>query len=438
MRTVDETQRKDDRRDRPSSPTDTPVSRPARALTADAVRVVLFTMVVVTHSVNAIATLDVTRQANLVGTLLHLTRYGFVAVTLYVLVLSMRGKKMSPLTFWRRRFGLVVAPYLLWTLIYSITDHIIIRDNPFPPAGEFFSTLGLHAVVGEGKYQLYFLLISMQIYLAFPALAWVYRKVGSHPWWILGVAAAIQGITFVIYQYLPRPGGETWTFIYDHGWKLLPMYALFIAIGMLAGYHREEVDQWMRDHAVGVMVAAGLCFSFSVAVYLLSTTPGVFPAHANTPWNPASLPWYIGGFALIWLIALMWNDRVSAGRSARSAAFVSFATLRAFGVFVVHPLILDILARIGFFDFLFADGFPHSLASRAVLLVVLVLAMSLVAVEIMLRLPFSKWLVARPRIPLRFDALTRRLPTPPWRRSEPVDSITVDDAPAPTPAATQH
>ena len=74
MRTVDETQRKDDRRDRPSSPTDTPVSRPARALTADAVRVVLFTMVVVTHSVNAIATLDVTRQANLVGTLLHLTR----------------------------------------------------------------------------------------------------------------------------------------------------------------------------------------------------------------------------------------------------------------------------------------------------------------------------------------------------------------------------
>ena len=132
----------------------------------------------------------------------------------------------------------------------------------------------------------------------------------------------------------------------------------------------------------------------------------------------------------------MWNDRVSAGRSARSAAFVSFATLRAFGVFVVHPLILDILARIGFFDFLFADGFPHSLGSRAILLVVLVLAMSLVAVEIMLRLPFSKWLVARPRIPVRFDALTRRWP---WRRNGPADdAITVDDAPAPAPVATQQ
>ena len=73
MRTVDETQRNDDRRDRRSTPTVPPTTRPARALTADAVRVVLFTMVVVTHSVNAIATLDVTRQANLVGTLLHLS-----------------------------------------------------------------------------------------------------------------------------------------------------------------------------------------------------------------------------------------------------------------------------------------------------------------------------------------------------------------------------
>uniref|UniRef100_UPI003D8D8670 acyltransferase n=1 Tax=Gordonia sp. B7-2 TaxID=3420932 RepID=UPI003D8D8670 len=410
MRKASDSQRQGIRESRSieTSPTAAPgAPRQPRALTADFVRVVLFTLVVVTHSVNAIATTDVIRNAGLVGTLLHLTRYGFVAVTLYVLVLSMRGKTMSPLTFWRKRFGLVVAPYLIWTVLYSVTDHIVIRHNPFPPAGEFFTSLAQHSLIGEGKYQLYFLLISMQIYLFFPALAWMHRKVGSHPWWILGVAAAIQATYFVVYQYLPRPGGPAWTFVYDHGWKLLPMYALFIAIGMLAAHHRTEVDAWMREHAVGVMVAAGLCLSFSVAMYLMSTTPGVFPAQASTPWNLASLPWYLGGFALLWLIALMWNDRISAGRGLLSAAFVTWATLRAFGVFVIHPLILDILARIGFFDFLFADGFPNSLASRAIILVSTVLVLSLASVELILRLPFSKWLVARPRVPLSLDWLRR-------------------------------
>lgn len=54
-----------------------------RAHTADLVRVVLFTSVVVAHSVNAInVDDDVARPTNLIGTLCDLSRYGFVAVTL--------------------------------------------------------------------------------------------------------------------------------------------------------------------------------------------------------------------------------------------------------------------------------------------------------------------------------------------------------------------
>ncbi|MEO9327149.1 acyltransferase [Gordonia aurantiaca] len=372
----------------------------SRAYTADFVRVVLFTFVVVAHSVNAInGGPDDVRGANLVGTFCHLTRYGFVAVTLYVLVLSTQGRHMSPLQFWRRRFGLVIWPYLAWTLIYSITDYFVIRDRSFPSAGEWLSDIAHDLLVGEGKYQLYFLLISMQIYLFFPLISWIFERGRNRPWTLLSIGALIQITMFAIYQYLPRPQGRFWDVTYEHLWKTLPMYALFIAMGVLAAQHQQVVDRWLREHMATVFLVAAGCAAFTAAAYLLATSPGNVPWKANTAWNPASLPWYIGGFVLLWLIGLIWDDRRASGRPA-AAELVSKATLRAFGVFAVHPLVLDVLGRVGFLSGLF-EWFPHSAVVRSIVLIVVVLAGSLLFVDILLRLPFSKYLVARPRIPLR-------------------------------------
>ncbi|MFW0787692.1 acyltransferase [Gordonia sp. CPCC 206044] len=385
--------------ERVEAPPKPPKKSKGRAHTADFVRVVLFAGVVVAHSVNSINTTpDVVRSAQLVGTLGHLTRYGFVAVTLFVLVLSMQGRSMSPVQFWRRRFGLVVWPYLVWTLIYSVTDHVIIEGNPFPSPGRFFTDLAHDAVTGEGKYQLYFLLISMQIYLFFPVLSWIVNRTAHRPWWTLGTAFVIQMAMFVLYQYLPRPAGDTWVTVYDNLWKTLPMYAVFVAIGMLAGIHHEAVSKWLRDHAVAVISMVTVCAAFTIGAYVLATSPGNVPLQSNTPWNPASLPWYVGGLVLLWLIAMAWNSRRESGRAAASKA-VTYATFRAFGVFAVHPLILDILARAGFFGLLF-DWFPHSAAIRTTVLTATVLAISLVVVDILLRTPLSRWLVARDRIPV--------------------------------------
>ncbi|MEE4024194.1 acyltransferase [Gordonia sp. PKS22-38] len=390
---------------RPGAPAQTAASSRAattrsRAHTADLVRVLLFTGVVVAHSIHGINTApDVVRASNLAGTLLHLTRYGFVAVTLFVLVLSTRDRPMAPRTFWRRRFGLVVWPYLLWTLIYSVTDHLVIQGNPFGSPSQFVGDLALNMIDGEGKYQLYFLLISMQIYLAFPAIAWLLRRTENRHWAVLGAAAAIQLTMFVVYQYLPRPGGEFWFQVYENLWKTLPMYALFVAIGALAAYHHEAVERWLRDHVVGVIAAGLVGTSISVGAYLLATSPGHVPLQSNTPWNPATLPWLLGGLALLWLAAMGWDDLRAAGRPV-GAKVVSAATVRAFGVFAVHPLILDILARLGFMGALF-DWFPNSAVLRSILLVVVTLTLSLVLVDLLLRTPLSRWLVARPRIPVR-------------------------------------
>nr|WP_232016841.1 acyltransferase [Gordonia insulae] len=392
-----------------------------RAHTADFLRVMLFTGVVVAHGVNAINTSpDVIRSANLVGTLLHLTRYGFVAVTLFVLVLSTRGKSMSPVAFWRRRFGLVVAPYLVWTLIYTITDHVVIEGNPFPTPAKLVGDLGNAIITGEGKYQLYFLLISMQIYLFFPALSWILDRTAHRPWRVLGAGAAIQLGMFVLYQYAPRPAGHAWTVVFDNLWKTLPMYALFVAVGALAAVHHEAVDRALRTHTLPIIAACAIGAAFSVGAYLVTTSPGNVPLQSNTPWNPLLLPWLAGGLVLLWMLAMAWNDRRATARRAGSRA-VSYATLRAFGVFAIHPLILDILGRLGFLGLLF-DWFPHSSAIRTAFLVLVTLALSLVLVDVALRTPLSRWLVARPRISIR-RRTTGDAPVTPAVRPVGTDSL---------------
>ncbi len=398
------------RADAAGTPVSPPKPKPQRALTADFVRVLLFTGVVIAHSVNAVNTTpDVVRSAGMVGTMLHLTRYGFVAVTLFVLVLSMRGKSMSPMTFWRRRFGLIVLPYLVWTLVYSITDHLIIQNHPFPSVGIYFHDLGLKALTGDAKYQLYFLLISMQIYLVFPLLKKVLDRTADRPWRVLAAGFTIQMTMFVIYQYLPRPEGTFWYYVYEHMWKSLPMYALFVAIGALAAYHHKAMEQWLRSNVVLVVGVCGIACAFSIGAYLAATAPGDVPLNATTPWNPVQLPWLVGALVLLWLGAMAWDDMRAAGKRVGARA-VSWATTRAFGVFAVHPLLLDGMARLGFFDDL-NQWFPNSAAVRSTILVALTLTLSLIIVDLLLRIPrISRWFVARDRIP--FPKLRTTKPVP--------------------------
>nr|WP_245555618.1 acyltransferase [Gordonia soli] len=381
------------------SPTHEPTKRRSRAHTADLVRVALFAAVVLAHSVNAVnVTAETVQPSGLIGVLCHLTRYGFVAITLYVLVISTQGKPMSPISFWRRRFGLVVGPYLLWTLIYAVTDHVLLPDNPFPSTGAFFADLWRDMWMGEGKYQLYFLLISMQIYLVFPAISWLLRRAQNRPWSLIAGGATIQIGMFLLYQYSPRPAGEAWVTTFDMLWKSLPMYALFVAIGALGAAHHDAIDEWLRAHAVPVIAASLMGVGFTVAAYLFATSPGNVPLQSTTPWNPALLPWLLGGTALLWLVAMAWNDHRGAGDGV-VARVVGYSTPRAFGVFAVHPLILDAFGRFGFLSGLF-EWFPGSAVTRGIVLVVATLVASALLVDILLRTPLSKMLVARSRRPL--------------------------------------
>ncbi|MGW0004166.1 acyltransferase [Nocardia grenadensis] len=369
-----------------------PAARPYNH-TADFVRVALFTLVVASHTHGT--TPDVAGGTGLMATVAHTTRYGFVAITVFVLFLGYSGRKVSPLAFWRRRFGQVVLPYLAWSVLYTV--FLVWWDDSTPmPGPRDLARDSAHSVLtGDGRYHLYFLLISMQIYLLFPALQWLITRTAGHHLELLVGALAVQWAMFAFFDWPGAPELLGWG-AYLHLWKTLPMYALFAVIGALLAVHFDRADAWIRANLPLVVGAAAVGCAYGIAGHLRDVAAeGIDPMRTSAAWNPQFLPLFVGTLTLIYLVGMAWNDHRGDG-TGPVARVVSYGALRAFGVFAVHPMMIDVVYRVLPVDPLL-DPVPPL---RSTVLTVIVLAASLAVVEIALRTPLSTVLVARPRRPL--------------------------------------
>lgn len=379
---------------------DSPLANRPRLQRVDLMRVNLFFLVVIVHAIGTInISEDSQRGMGMLSMLNHFARYGFVFITGFVLFLGYHGRGQSPINFWRRRFGLVVLPYLVWTVVYTVTNAWLLSEEPMPGLGALARDSLEHAVYGNAKYQLYFLLISMQIYLVFPLLSAIVHRTTGHHGKLLAAAAAIQVGMFFLLTCPNCSFSPQGTSILAHTWKTLPVYILFLVGGALAAVHFARFDAWVGDHTRAIVVAALAVGIITVAFYLAISGGGEISARATSGANPVYLPWFLAGTALVYIASTALTDRRK-NSTGRLAHLVSILSLGAFGVFAVHPLIIDLIHKSGFVGWLY-DAFPGSAFPRSLLLALTTIIASLCVVEIMLRLPFSKTLTARDRIPIR-------------------------------------
>ena len=165
----------------------------------DLIRLVIMAFVVGVHTL-AFGGGQVTVALGAVTTIFHTSRELFFLLTALVLTYNYghRGQ-VRWLRFWRRRYWLVVPAYVAWSLIYYAFDGP--GRGPFPAA--FWQDL-LHA---GARYHMYFLLVTMQVYLLFPVLRWVLRKTAGHHVALFAAACVYQlALTAALQHHLVRTG----------------------------------------------------------------------------------------------------------------------------------------------------------------------------------------------------------------------------------------
>jgi peptidoglycan/LPS O-acetylase OafA/YrhL len=309
----------------------------------DVVRVLTVGLVIAVHTVS-LQPGGVGWSNGAVLSIMHVSREVFFLLTAFVLTYAYRGQRWP--AFWRRRFLLVGVPYLVWSAIYVLAAG---RPERFPVA----------VLTGTASYHLYFLLVSMQLYLVFPVLRRLLRATAGHHR-ALFVAAVVYQLT--AYAILPdliaRPEA------------LLISYLGFVVVGGIAAVHAASFLAWTERHRRAVLLAALVVIVCGLGWFALRTVVSHDdPAVADVVFQPAIV---IESLAIAWAflaLGLTWR-----GPAWRAGADVSF------GVYLAHPLLLQGLLVAGLGDLV--AGLPPPLITLLALAVVVPAAYLICAVVV--------------------------------------------------------
>lgn len=307
---------------------------PARHLyPVDLVRVVTFACVVAAHTISTTNPLDSVPAGGVV-VLAHFTREAFFVLTAFVLTHRHRENAPAPLRFWRRRLLLVGVPYVVWSAVYTGLGLV---TAPLPPGAAAAGLL--HALLtGTAWYHLYFLLVSMQFYLLFPAYRALLRATRGRHGLLLAASAALQVATDLV-LHVPTPSGAE-AVVAPYATSLLPSYQFFLVLGGVAAMHRDEVDAWIRRHLVLVALAPIPTGFAAEWWYRESVAHGQSARFAADVFQPILIPWSVAVLAACYALGTVWSDRRERRPGSR---LVEGAAARSFGVFLVHPAVLWVL-----------------------------------------------------------------------------------------------
>jgi poly(3-hydroxybutyrate) depolymerase/surface polysaccharide O-acyltransferase-like enzyme len=386
-----------------------PRSRP-HIIAFDLIRLVIMVFVVSVHTL-AFAGGTVTMSIGAVTTIFHTSRELFLLLTALVLTYNYGQRPLKAGRFLRRRFWLVLPAYITWSAIYYAADGH--SRGPFPSAF-------LHDLANAGaRYHLYFLLVSMQIYLLFPLIRWVLKKTEGYHAWLFGIALAYQAwLTVGLHYKVGRSGnGVLAQFLNGAGqgyW--IDTYVLYVVAGALAGWHFEQLCAFTRRHLrsgwrVALVAAAGV--AAGIGVYLIETEVfGATPGNASAVFQPVVIFEALAfGWALLGA-GLLWSARVSRDGGPPLRRFCAAGSASSFGIYLAHPLVLQVLLLVVGSHYFGAHGgltgwlhrLPHSSFEVLILLFVavpLIYACAWMIASAVRRTPLSLFLTGREWKPKR-------------------------------------
>jgi peptidoglycan/LPS O-acetylase OafA/YrhL len=347
----------------------------------DVVRLLTFLAVISVHS------LAFTQQPSDVAAagammLLQFGREVFFTITAFVLVHSMGTRRLVARTFWPRRLAYVAIPYVVWTAIYY--GYSIVGPQH---AALSLGTFGTDLLYGGAMYHLYFLLVTLQLYLVFPALLWMVRRSAAHGGWVLGVVALTNLGWLGLLQYATAPTSGPLVWVWAHAYELLPTYSLYVFAGAYGAVHLRRVQTVVQRHPRRLVALSLACIAGSLTAYAVQLQ-WMAPRTANSVLQPAMLLSCFAAATLLYLLGCRWAAGHQTGRG-----FIDTLSDASFGVYLAHPLVLQLLLDHGFAN---NDQRLPSWLATVVALVVAVVGGAALSVAFR-RTPLSLALTGRPR-----------------------------------------
>lgn len=299
----------------------------------DIVRLLTFAAVIAVHTVANTGISSWRVSAGLLM-VLQFGREIFFTLTAFVLVYAAASRPVPARPFWRKRFALVLIPYVAWSAIYELVR---------VPTGHLWSWshFGLDLLNGTADYHLYFLLVTMQLYLVFPLLLKFVRRTADHAVRVLAIVAAFNLAWLAVLQYVPmRSPWQAW--LYGRAYELLPTYSMYVLAGAYAAIHYDRIQAYVEQHQRRLLAVAGVSAMVAIGAYLVQL-PYMPDYQAGGVLQPAMTASCIAAVIVVYLIGNRW-----ASGQRRGVRWVAIGSEISFGVYLAHPLVLKLLTDHGF------------------------------------------------------------------------------------------
>ncbi|SIR63619.1 acyltransferase [Williamsia sterculiae] len=381
----------------PARTTPAAASARGRLYQADFIRGTTFALVIFSHVLSSTTDENLNVTSNALGMWGHVSRNAFFFLTGFVLMYANMDKKdFHALTFWPRRLKLVVIPYVIWSFVYwAYRFYTEGRFLQIPTSlTDFWNDLKW----GVAAPHLYFIFVMMQVYVLFPALLWLVRRTRRHHVALVATSFVLQVALVAAFTHY-TPGGWLGQYWWRNYATFLP-YQFFIVLGAVIAMNRDRIDRVLRGRGRWVATAIVVTGALAYTAFILRTQHGITPLAASDSMHPSLLPYLVCAIVGLYALAVFWARHRDT--TPRIAAVIRYTADRSFSIFLVHVLVLQVL--------LHATGGSEGAGSPLVrtlhapwataVIYLMTIAGTLLTVEVLRRLPGSRYITGKERLPL--------------------------------------
>ena len=311
--------------------------RPVTAVTVIAVHVLAFTLFL-----NK-TTAGMQVQYGII-TSVHLTREVFMFITALALTYVYFGRPFSGKRFWAKRSIGVLLPYCIWSIAYTW-----VNTSQHSPAA-FARTALFDILTGNASYQLYYILLTLQLYLVLPLFLLLLKHIKQHPWRALSISFALQVLLIYLdYRYLQQgtlASSGVWQVVAAYQERFLLTYQFYFILGGLAALSLQQERafilrhrKWMVSGFVLALAAVWVHFLLQVDVY-----------HESLGYASSVLQPMMTFYSPVVIMLLCWLACRRASRTDQQGhpkGYRFWRTLSdaSFGIYLVHVFILTALLQ---------------------------------------------------------------------------------------------
>src|SRR2546427_9937976 len=314
----------------------------------DLLRAVTAVTVVAVHVLSGTTMLNHTQAGlqvqNGIFISVSVTRDVFMFITALALAYVYFGRPFSGKRFWAKRSIGILVPYCIWSIAYTW-----VNTSQHSPAA-FAKLALLNILTGNASYQLYYILLTLQLYLVLPLFLLFLKHIKQHPWRALSMSFALQVfLMYADYRYLQQgtlASSGVWQVVAAYQDRFLLTYQFYFILGGLAALYLKQARAFVLSHGTWivsgfVLALAALWVHFLLQVDVSHESLG----YATSVLQPMMTFYSPTVIVLLGFLACRWASRTDQQGHPKGYRFWHILSDASFGIYLVHVFILTALLQ---------------------------------------------------------------------------------------------